>query len=80
MPNQLDANGLQVNSLNDLVANLTAALQAIYGDDINVAPNSPDGQQINIFAQAVEDMLETLLDTYNIFFVDSATSWSRGTP
>lgn len=72
MPNQLSANGLQVNSLSEIVDNLTALLQAVYGDDINVAPNSPDGQNINIFAQSVEDMLETLLDTYNIFFVDAA--------
>lgn len=72
MPNQLDANGLQINSVSDIVANVTAALQAVYGPDINVSPNSPDGQLINIFAQAVEDMLETLLDTYNMFFVDAA--------
>lgn len=72
MPNQLNANGLQVDSLSEIVDNLTTALQAVYGDDINVAPNSPDGQLINIFATSVEDMLETLLDTYNIFFVDAA--------
>lgn len=72
MPNLLTANGLQVNSVSEIVANLTAALQVIYGDDINVGPNTPDGQSINITAQAIADMLETLLDTYNIFFVDAA--------
>lgn len=72
MPNQLDANGLQVNSLPETVTNLTTALQAVFGTDINVNPNSPDGQLINIFAQSVTDMLETLMDVYNIFFVDSA--------
>lgn len=72
MANQLDANGLQVDSLSDLVANITTALQAVYGNDINVAPNTPDGQLINIFAQTVEDMLETLVDAYNILFVDAA--------
>lgn len=72
MPNTLDANGLQVASTSEIVASITAQLKAVYGDDINVNPNSPDGQNINIFAQSVEDMLETLLDTYNIFFVDSA--------
>lgn len=72
MPNQLTANGLEINSISEIVDNLTLALQAVYGDDINVEPNSPDGQNIHIFAQSVEDMLETLLDTYNIFFVDAA--------
>lgn len=72
MPNILDANGLQVASLSEIVAGITTQLQAIYGADINVAPNSPDGQNINVFAQSVEDMLETLLDTYNLFFVDAA--------
>lgn len=72
MPNLLDANGLQVASFAEIVAALTASLQAVYGEDINVEPNSPDGQNIAIFAQAVEDMLETLLDTYNIFFVEAA--------
>lgn len=72
MPNLLDANGLQVASFNEIVAALTASLQAVYGDDINVGPATPDGQNINIFAQAVSDQLETLLDTYNIFFVEAA--------
>jgi hypothetical protein len=72
VPNQLDGNGLQVASLAEIVAAITAELQGVYGADINVNPNSPDGQMINIFAQAVEDMLETLLDVYNIFFVDNA--------
>lgn len=74
MPNTLNADGLEIASLSEIVAQITAALQAptVYGATINVNPNTPDGQMINIFAQAVEDMLETLLDTYNIFFVDSA--------
>lgn len=72
MPNQLDANGLQVASISEITAALIAAMQAIFGADINVGPNTPDGQLINIFGQAVEDELETLLDVYNILFVDSA--------
>ncbi len=72
MPNQLDGNGLKVASLTEIVSGITAALQAIFGTDINVNPNTPDGQLINIFAQSVVDQLETLLDVYNIFFVDSA--------
>lgn len=77
MPNQLDANGLQIASLSEIVGviggtvGIVPALALIYGHGINVNPNTPDGQMINIIAQSIEDMLETLLDTYGIFFVDS---------
>ena len=67
MPNSLDATGLRVKSTTEIIADLAAAMQAIYGPDINVAPNSPDGQFINIFAQASSDMLELLLGVYNSF-------------
>lgn len=60
MPDQFDANGLQIKSLEELRAELVAAFQDIYGTDINVDPNSQDGQQINIFAQAGIDLREVL--------------------
>lgn len=72
MPNMLDANGLQIKSLSDIVAELIAGMQAIYGADINVSANSPDGQLINIFAQASEDILELLVDVYNGFTVEGS--------
>lgn len=72
MPNLLDANGLTVNSTSEIVANLTAAFQAIYGPDINVGPNSPDGQLIGILAQSIQDNLQLLVQVYNSFAVDSA--------
>lgn len=72
MPNLLNANGLTVNTTTEIVANLTAAFQAIYGPDINVGANSPDGQLIGILAQAIQDNLQLLLQVYNSFAVDSA--------
>lgn len=72
MPNTLDANGLQVNSVTDITAELVAGMQAIFGSDINVSQNSPDGQLIGIFAQAAADILEVLLDVYNSFSVETA--------
>lgn len=38
-----------------IVSTLTAGYQAIYGNDIYVDPDSQDGQQINIFAAAIND-------------------------
>lgn len=72
MPNLLDANGLQVASTTEIVASLTASFQAIYGSQINVSANSPDGQLINILAQNIEDVLQLLVQVYNSFAVDSA--------
>lgn len=72
MATELTALGLTISTLQELVDELTAEMQAIYGADINVDPNSPDGQMINIFAQAAEDILEVLLDSYNTFSVQGA--------
>lgn len=60
MPDILDSNGLQVKSLTELRNELIAALQAIYGSDINVDQNSPDGQQVNIYSQGGVDLREVL--------------------
>jgi len=70
--NQLDSNGLQIKTNADIVAALTAAFQAIYGADINLNSNSPDGQIVNIQAQAITDLLELLVSVYNSFDLDSA--------
>lgn len=72
MTNQLTSSGLALETLNDIIANLTTGLQEIYGIDINVDSNSPDGQLINIIAQAKIDLLQLLESIYNQFDPDSA--------
>jgi len=72
MPNQLDGNGLQVLTLTEITDALKAGLQAIYGTDINLTQNSPDGQMVGIFGQAAADQLNLLLDVYNSFGVEAA--------
>lgn len=72
MPNSLDANGLQVVTQNEIVDELTTDLQTIYGEDINVDSNSPDGQVINIFAQMIEDLYELVNQVYSSFDPDQA--------
>ena len=72
MPNSFDENGLQVITQNELVDNLTQSFQEIYGEDINVDSNSPDGQVINIFAQSLEDFYELLSQVYASFDPDQA--------
>lgn len=72
MPNSFDENGLQTLTQNELVDNLTQDFQEIYGADINVDSNSPDGQIINIFAQNIEDFYELLNQAYSSFDPDQA--------
>lgn len=72
MPNTFDATGLTVDTLTEVIANLNAGLQAIYGNDINVDSNSPDGQLINLFAQSVIDQLELMVEINNGFNPDRA--------
>lgn len=72
MPNILDANGLQVSSRDELVAYFTQQYQLIYGNDINLASDTPDGQMMNIFIQSILDLEDLLVQIYNTFDPDNA--------
>ena len=72
MPNSFDSFGLQTLTQNEIVENLTKKFQEIYGEDINVESNSPDGQLINIFAQMLEDYYEVLSQVNASFDPDQA--------
>ena len=65
--NSIGPNGLTIKSLPDLVADLSAGLRAIYGTDINLDPNSADGQFVNLFALACIDQ-EELVQLVNANF------------
>lgn len=67
MSNIFDATGLTVETVTQITDDLTTGLQGIYGADINVDSNSPDGQLIGIFAQAIADQLELLVQINNSF-------------
>ena len=67
MPNILDVNGLQIKTFNEIKEELITSLRGIYGNDINVDSNSPDGQLVNILAQAIIDQLELIQQAYNSF-------------
>lgn len=72
MTDILDATGLTTDTLPEIVADITAGMQNIYGSDINVASNSPDGQLINIVAQQCIDNRELATSVYNSFNPDRA--------
>ncbi|GHU27495.1 hypothetical protein FACS1894152_4200 [Bacilli bacterium] len=56
----------------NIIERKTQQFKDIYGSDINVEQNSPDGQFINIEAQAEADLSECLVGIYNSFDPDSA--------
>lgn len=64
MPNSLTSLGLTTSTYNELLTYLTTQYQDIYGADINLASDTPDGQLMNIQIQAILD-LEDLLTTIN---------------
>ena len=72
MPNNLDNTGLTTDSLAEIISDLTEGMQEIYGSDINIESNSPDGQFININALAARDILSLLENVYNSFDPDQA--------
>ena len=68
--NYIGNNGLVVQSLEEILADLTEQFQNIYGYDINLEQNSPDGQWINILAQEKKDILDLFTQYYNNLDVD----------
>lgn len=72
MPNQIGPNGLEVATRAELLAFYTAAFESIYGADVNLDQDTPDGQMINIFIQSVLDLQDLLVQIYNSFDPDNA--------
>lgn len=72
MPNEITADGLTTETQAELVAEFTTAFQTIYGTDINLDSNSPDGQMMMIFIQAVLDILDLITTVYNGMDPDKA--------
>jgi uncharacterized phage protein gp47/JayE len=72
MPNIIDSNGLQTKTRSELVTEISNDLKLIYGNDINLDPDTPDGQFINIFIQSILDGYDLLTQVYNQFDPDLA--------
>lgn len=72
MTSQITANGLSIDTLDAITQSLVNGFKNIYGANINVDQNSPDGQMIGIFAQATEDLLEFIANVNNSFDPDQA--------
>jgi len=69
----LNENGLQLKSFDVLLEEFETRMREIYGDDINLDQDSPDGQLANIVAQMGTDVREVLQRIYDILNLDNAT-------
>lgn len=63
--NYIGVNGIVTQSLEEIREDLISQLRNIYGQNINIEQNSPDGQFINILAQAKKDVLDLCVQYYN---------------
>lgn len=70
--NYVDLTGLHLESLAEIVTGLEDGFKGIYGNDINLDANSPDGQMINLFAQAKIDILDLISSVYSSFSPSAA--------
>lgn len=72
MPNEITVNGIQIESIDEIITRLKQGFYNIYGDGVTFESDSPDGQLINIFAQEKRDILEAAVNIYNSFDPDQA--------
>lgn len=64
--------GLQTNTLDEVINSIVADYQAIYGSDINLSQDTADGQRVGIEAKIKYDLETALLNLYDSLDADSA--------
>lgn len=69
---ELTDSGLKIDTFQEVYEELEAALKAIYGEDIDLDPESPDGQRIGIEAKTNIDLQSAIVDLYNSLDPDFA--------
>jgi len=78
MPNSVGPNGITIQTNAEILSELLngapgfPGMFAIYGSNINVAPNSPDGQMLEIITQAKLDGLDLIHEVASSFDPDQA--------
>lgn len=67
---QITETGIVIDNLSDVHKRLTDGFKRIYGDDISIDADSPDGQMIGLFSQEIDNinqalsMITQMLDPY----------------
>lgn len=68
----LDKYGLNIATFNEVYNYLADEYKKIYGDDIDLSQNTPDGQRIGIESKVILDLQSLALSIYNGLDVDLA--------
>ena len=69
----LTETGIQIERLNDIVKRFEDSFKQIYGQNIDLSPNTPDGQIVGILAQIKMDIEELAENVYRQLDPDVAT-------
>lgn len=69
---ELTADGLSIQTFDEIFDELATGYRAIYGNDIDLDPDSPDGQRVGIEAKARLDSQTAILEIYNSLDPDVA--------
>lgn len=67
-----DGAGLKIDSLDEVLEFLKEKYRSVYGEDVNLDPNTPDGNWVEIEAKLNADLQESVLDVYNSLDLDLA--------
>lgn len=63
---QITEKGLEIERLDAILDRLSQGMRDIYGQDINVNPDTPDGQWIGILSQGIADINEVIAGVYGM--------------
>lgn len=69
----LTETGIKIERLNDIVKRFEDGFKQIYGQNIDLSPNTPDGQMVGILAQIKMDIEELAENVYRQLDPDVAT-------
>lgn len=63
---QITEKGLEIERLDAILDRLAQSMRDIYGQDINLSPDTPDGQWIGILSQGIADINEVIAGVYGM--------------
>ena len=63
---QITEKGLEIERLDAILDRLSQGMRDIYGQDINLNPDTPDGQWIGILSQGIADINEVIAGVYGM--------------
>ena len=72
MPDILDAKGLTLKTSQEIQEEIENGFRSIYGEQINLDPDTPDGQQVALLQQLSLDIREVIQQVYSSFDPDQA--------